>query len=179
MRSKKKWTRNQKIMVATLVVAGVLVPFVLHFCPRKERIARSIDTEMILSKVIEEAERKGLAEAEIVQLKGELAKAIERVTHLETQGNRPDATEALDEVRKTGDTSRLLELLIKDRDKYRDALIKRNHEIAAVAYLGSDIDVAESAVDEVLRLEPNDVIALTQRGHICRLRGNLLVSYDD
>jgi hypothetical protein len=68
MRWKKKWTKNQKIMVATLVVAGVLVPFLLHFCPRKERIARSIDTEIILSKVIEEAERKGRAEAEIDQL---------------------------------------------------------------------------------------------------------------
>lgn len=186
-------------MRAIIAAVGVVIKVVLHFWPRKEHDSRSvdvgdihgdgtvigdkasvtidkrqgIDAKDVLSEVIKEAERKGQADEQINQLRGELAKAIERVRQLETQGNRPDVTEALDEVRKTGDTSRLLELLIKERDKYRDGLIQRNNEIAAVAFLRGDIDVALAATDEVLRLQPNDLISLNQRGHICQLRGNL------
>jgi len=168
---------GKKIALCGVIIAavGVAVKIILHFWPRKMSESRNVevDAEFILSKAIGEAERKGRAEEQIDQLKGELVKALERVRQLETKGNRPDATEALQELRKSGDMRRLQELLIKDRDERCDALIERNYEIAAVAYLRGDINVALAATDEVLRLQPNDVIALSQKGHICRLQGNL------
>ena len=132
-----------------------------------------IKGELILSKTIEVAEAKGRAELEIEQLKEELAKAVERIKRLEAEGNRPDAVEALEELRKSGDMTRLQELLIKDRDEHRDALVERNREISAVAYLRGDLDVAEEAVNEILKLQPDDMDAVNRKGHIYRLRGEL------
>ena len=84
---------------------------------------RGIDGEIVLSKAFELAEYKGRADEQIEQLKEELEKAIERIKKLEAEGNRPDAEKALEELRESGDMMRLQELLIKDRDKPRDALI--------------------------------------------------------
>jgi tetratricopeptide (TPR) repeat protein len=180
-------------------VAGIVVPVVLHFLKRKDEHSQHVDVGringdgtaignkpvvnidkrqgidggLVLSKAIETAEAKGRAEEQIEQLKDELAKAVERMRKLEAAGNRPDAEKALEELRESGEMSRLQELLIKDRDEHRDALIQRNREIAAVSYLRGDIDVAEEAVNEILRVLPDDLFALNQSGHICRLRGKL------
>lgn len=140
---------------------------------------REVDGEIILSKVIEEATAKGRAEEQIAQLKDELAKAVERIKKLESEGNRPDAEKALEEFRKSRDMTQLQKLLIKDRDEHRDSLIQRNREIAAVAYLRGDIDVSEEAVDEILKIVPDDLFALNERAHIHRLRGELNEAEND
>jgi len=139
---------------------------------------QGIDGELVLSKVVEEAEAKGRAEQQIEQLKDGLAKAVERIKKLEAEGNRPDAEKALEELRESGDMRRLQELLIRDREEHRDALIQRNREIAAVAYLRGDIDIASEAVDEILKELPDDIFALNQMGHIHKLRGELKEAED-
>ena len=139
---------------------------------------QGIDGELVLSKVVEEAEAKGRAEQQIEQLKDELAKAVERIRKLEAEGNRPDAEKALEELRESGDMRRLQELLIRDREEHRDALIQRNREIAAVAYLRDDIDISTEAVDEILKVLPDDLFALNQMGHIHKLRGELKEAED-
>ena len=140
---------------------------------------QGIDGEIVLSKAIEEAEAKGRADEQIEQLKDELAKAIERIKKLEAEGNRPDAEKALKELRESGDMRRLQELLIQDREEHRDALIQRNREIAAVAYLRGDIDISTEAVEEILKVMPDDLFALNQMGHIHKLRGELKEAEND
>jgi tetratricopeptide (TPR) repeat protein len=76
-------------------------------------------------------------------------------------------------LKKKSDTVEKKQGVGAKRDDRHDALIEHNHNIAAVAYLRGDIDVAQAATDEVLRLEPNNVISLSQRGQICRLQGKL------
>jgi len=104
--------------------------------------------------------------------------AVERIKKLEVEGNRPDAEKVLEELSKSGDMMRFQELLIKDRDENRDALIQRNREIAAVAYLRGDINIAKETIDEILQGMPDDIFALNQRGHIHKLQGHLKEAED-
>ena len=190
--------------VIIAAIAGIIVPIILHLIKKKgghsQRVdvgringngtaigdnpvvtidkRQGIDGELVLSKVIAEAEAKGRAEQQIEQLKDELAKAVERIKKLEAEGNRPDAEKALEELRESGDMRRLQELLIKDREEHRDALIQRNREIAAVAYLRGDIDIASEAINEIIKELPEDISALNQKGHINRLRGRLKEAED-
>jgi len=195
-------SKNQTIALWGVIIAaitGIIVPIILHILKKKgEHIQhvdvgringdgtaigdnpivtidkrQGIDGELVLLKVMEVAEAKGRADEQIEQLKDDLEKAIERIKILEAKGSQPDAEKALEELRKSGDMRRLQNLLIKDRDVNRDALIQRNREIAAVAYLRGDIDIASEAVDEILKVLPDDIFALNQRGHIHRLRGQL------
>ena len=145
----------------------------------EKNVKLSFDVGPVVSKAIELAEDKGRAEEQIEQLKDELAKAVERIRKLEAEGNRPDAEKALKELRESGDMMRLQELLIQDRDEHRDALIQRNREIAAVAYLRGDIDIATEAVNEILKVLPDNIFALNQRGHIHNLRGKLKEAEND
>ncbi len=174
---------SENIALCSVIVAAIaiIVGIILHFWPKKENGNHKVQVEIhpigpddaLVSKAMEVAEAKGRAEQEIANLKGELAKAVERIRKLEVEGKRPDAARALQELRKSGDMSRLQELLIKDRDEHRDALIQRNREITAVAYLRGEIDVAIEAVDEILKFHPEDLFAINQRGNIHKLRGEL------
>ncbi|MBW8000985.1 MAG: tetratricopeptide repeat protein [Planctomycetes bacterium] len=132
-----------------------------------------ISEEAALDKIVEQAAARGQLEVEIDNSKDELAKAVARIKELEAGGNRPDAEKALDELRKSNDMSMLQALLIKDRDEHRNQVIQRNREIAAVAYLRGDIDIAKEAVGEILRLEPNDIDAINRKGNIHLLQGEL------
>jgi hypothetical protein len=67
----------------------------------------------------------------------------------------------------------LQKLLIKERDKHKDALIQSNREIAAIAYARGDKETSLAAREEVLILEPNDVISLNQKGLIFSLQSKL------
>lgn len=195
-------SKNQTIALWGVIIAaitGIIVPIILHILKKKgEHIQhvdvgrinsdgtaigdnpiitidkrQGIDGELVLLKVMEVAEAKGRADEQIEQLKDDLEKAIERIKILEAKGSQPDAEKALEELRKNGDMRRLQNLLIKDRDVNRDALIQRNREIAAVSYLRGDTDIASEAVDEILKVLPDDIFALNQGGHIHRLRGQL------
>jgi len=119
------------------------------------------------------AETKGGLETELEHARRERDNAIKRVEELKAQGNRPDAEEALRELRDTGDMAALQTLLIEERDRHKDALIQRNREIVAVAYLRGDIDIAAEACNEILRLDANDLDAINYEGRIHLLRGEL------
>jgi len=172
--------------IAIQAIGGfALFVFVLWWWGRRDKYGKrkngslSFDVGPVVSKAIELAEDKGRAEEQIEQLKDELAKAVERIKKLEAEGNRPDAEKALEELRESGDMRRLQELLIRDRDEHRDALIQRNREISAVAYLRGDIDIASDAVNEILKELPEDLFAFNQRGHIHKLRGKLKEAESD
>jgi len=200
-------TKNETIALLGVIIAaiaGIIVPIISHLLKKGGRDSKHVevgrlngngttigdkpvvtidkrqglDGELVLSKVMEEAEAKGRADEQIAQLKDELARAVERIRKLEAEGNRPDAEKALEELRESGDMKLLQKLLIKDRDEHRDALIQRNREIAAVAYLRGDIDISTEAVDEILKVLPDDLFALNQMGHIHRLRGQLKEAED-
>ena len=129
--------------------------------------------DSMLDKFIEEARRTGKLEGDIDRLKNDLANALNRVKELEKGGQHDDAVAALHAIRKSGNAAKLQAVLIADRDLHKDAMIERNREISAVAYLRGDIDIALAAVDEILKLLPCDLDALNRNGRICQLRGNL------
>jgi len=148
--------------------------------PIEDKITEALDTGLILEKVMKAAEAKGRAESEKEQfeleneqLKEQLAKAIQRIKKIEAEGNRPDAEKALADARESGDMSGLQRLLLHDRDEHQEALIQRNREIAAVAYLRGDIEIAMNAIDEILKALTEDLFALRWRGHIHMLQGRI------
>lgn len=201
-------SKNQKIALCGVIIAaisGIAVPIILNLRHKKveppskvdvNRIdgngtvigddahvtvdkRRGVDAELILERVIKEAEAKGRAIEQAEQLKEQLAKAVERGEKIVAEGNRLDAEIVIEKLYESGDMSGLQELLIKDRDEHQQALIQRNREIAAVAYLRGDIDIAIDSVDEILKELPDDLFALNQRGNIHELRGRLKEAESD
>ncbi len=110
---------------------------------------------------------------EIGSLNAQLADALERARVAEQRGDASVAEEIIDAVRATGNLARLQTLLIEDRDRLKDDLIARNREIAAVAYVHGDIPVAVSALEEILRLRPEDLDAINRLGQVHFLLGQL------
>jgi tetratricopeptide (TPR) repeat protein len=162
-----------------IIVVTVIGWFVLRGCPTKnfdEKVVFDI-AQKLLDKYGQENRRLvgELCETkeQVGQMKEQVANALRRAQVAENRENTEGVKGIIEELRKSGDTSRLLDFLVKERAAHRDELIELNHEIAAVAYLRGDIDIAMAATDEVLLLQPNDVISLNQRGHIFSLRGEL------
>ena len=179
MSKRKPWTRNQKLIVYGLIIAGIaaITPFAVRFIPQQTGMDKE-EIDKIAEKVVADyLEKHGEDlqgfQPERGQLKAGLTKALERISSLAAKGNRSDAEKALKELRERGDLSSLQQMLIKERDKNRDMLVDRNREIADVAFLRGDIDIAKSAALEILRLEPNDPTALNQMGNIYMLQGKL------
>ena len=106
------------------------------------------------------------------EIKEQYDKAVKRIEELESQGNIA-AAEAIKQLRESGDTGKLLAFLIKEREINKESFIELNREIAAVAYLRGDIEIADNAVDEILKLDPNDLFALNQKGAVHSLQGRL------
>ncbi len=103
--------------------------------------------------------------------------AIARAENAATQKKDKKARLATEEIRKTGDTALLLEFLLHQRQKIqakagRDC-IEINREISALAFLRGDIAVAKEALNQILQVSPDDLWALTRKGHIHRLRGDI------
>ncbi|MHC4982777.1 MAG: tetratricopeptide repeat protein [Planctomycetota bacterium] len=149
------------------------------------------DIAAILEKVMEKAspptgmvpagelmaahETIGRLEAE----KKELEAAIRRAAAGDERG-LDDAKAVLKELRKSGDTAKLLKFLDAQlalvdsfEERARQERISLNREIAAVAYLRGEIARAQRAADEILQLEPDNLSGHTWRGHILALRGDL------
>ncbi len=105
-------------------------------------------------------------------LQRDMAAAVQRTEQAEDQGE-PEAKDALESLRNTGDTTRLLEYLVKLRDVGQANLLELNREIAAVAYLTGQIDTATTALRAILSINPDDLDAINRMGHINSLRGNL------
>jgi tetratricopeptide (TPR) repeat protein len=158
----------------------------------RERIPAE-NMEPLIAKITRLAVEKGrLLEvnaqlsSELSAYKKELGEALTRVHSLEMTGTHEDARAALDEVRRSGDTSKLLELLVEERDEYRtvadyvvEKLVKCDHEIAAVAYFTGNIELSLSATTEILNHKPDDFKAINHRGIINRLQGRLKDAEDD
>jgi tetratricopeptide (TPR) repeat protein len=130
------------------------------------------DTNALADKIIrQQAEEISKLKTENSQVKRYLANSINRVKELEKGDRRDDAIAALDAIRKSGDTTKLL-ILIADKNLNKNT-IERNREISAIAYLRGDFDTALAAINEILKLLPDDLDALNRKGNICQLRGNL------
>jgi len=140
---------------------------------------RGVDPNLLLDRAIKEAVAKGRAIEQAEQLKEQLAKAVEWGKKIVAEGNRLDAETAIEKLYESGDMSGLQELLIKNRDEHQQALIQRNREIAAVAYLRGEIDIAIEAVNGILEVLPKDLFALNRRGIIHSLQGKLKESERD
>jgi len=141
---------------------------------------QGLEPETILAELKQSLLGQGASQERIRQLeqqigeyKQQLAEALERAQNLQAKGEYPQAEQALEDIRKSGDMTKLQQLLIEDRDHRRNELIQRNREIAAVAYLRGDIQTANNAVDEILKLLPDDIPALNQKGNIHLLQGRL------
>ena len=179
MSKKKPWTRNQILILCGLIIGAIttITPFALRFIPQRTGMDKE-EIEKIVEKVVADYHEKHGEDVQGFQpdrdqLKAELTKALERTNNLAVKGNRTDAEKALQELRERGDLSSLQQMLIKERNNNRDMLVERNREIATVAYIRGDIEIASSAAQEILQLDPNDPTALRQMGHIYRLQGNL------
>jgi tetratricopeptide (TPR) repeat protein len=141
---------------------------------------QGLEPETVLAELKQSLLSQGDSQERIQQLeqqlgeyKQRLAEALKRVQGLQTKGEYPQAEQAIEDLRKSGDMTKLQALLIEDRDRRRNELIQRNREIAAVAYLRGDIQTADNAVDEILKLLPDDMPALNHKGLIYKLQGRL------
>ena len=105
-------------------------------------------------------------------LRQQLAAALERVRTMDGRGDAK-ARAALLAARENGDTAKLLDLLDQEHDGNPGERLQLSREIMAIAYLRGNIDHAASAVEEILRALPNDLPALSFRGHVAKLRGQL------
>ncbi|MGB2984563.1 MAG: tetratricopeptide repeat protein, partial [Phycisphaerae bacterium] len=132
-----------------------------------EEVAQIVEgaTATLSGRVAVQAEELG-------KLKEQHASAIRRAEEAERQG-QPDAEAALQTLRESGDTDKLLAFLIEEDSRAREDTIQLNREIAAVAYLRGEIDTAESAVTQILRFLPDDLDATNWLGRIHMLRGQL------
>jgi len=154
---------------------------------------RGVDSHWLANQYADTAKELGRAEVMLAQseqdneqLRKEREDALKRVAELEARGNRPDATEAIRQYRESGDSAKLLEILIQEeahhrgeQTYHRDERMKLNREIAAVAYLKGNIEVASQAVVEMLAIEPNDLSAIIQSGNIRLLQGRLAEAESD
>lgn len=157
------------IIIFVVTVVGVIKE---AFSPSdKEMIKKTVDA--VIEKKLVPLEEVKCAYEEVGRLKEDLASALRRAEELEHQGVK-EAKGVIEELRKSGDLSQLLKILEEDRNTYRNQLVERNREIAAVAYLKGDINIASEAIEEILKIQPNDLNALTQKGHIYELRGELI-----
>ena len=176
---RSKLVKRIEISLVILMFVGGAVGLIRQaVSPSKEEIITET-VDAVLKKGTVPVKELKVAYEEIGKLKEQLTKAVERAMELEKSGDVPEAEGIIEELRKSGDVSRLLEVLVKDRDVHRDELIERNQEIAVIAYLKGDIDIAMEAVNEILKVLPEDLFALNRRGIIHSLQGKLKESECD
>lgn len=111
----------------------------------------------------------------IADLQDQLKQAILGAARVEDRAEAGDqeAIDAVADARERGDTAGLLRVLVERRDESQQEQIELNREIAAIAYLRGDIDIAEEALALILRANPDDISAINESGHIAKLRGDL------
>jgi len=101
-----------------------------------------------------------------------VANAIRRVDKSQRRG-KPEAEKVIAELKESGDTAGLLEFLQAQKQEAVGDMVGLNREIAAVAYLRGEIDIAERALQDILRVLPDDLGALNSMGHVHLTRGRL------
>jgi hypothetical protein len=134
------------------------------------------ELQKVVSRIL--AENSKLAESlassreEVGQLKERVTSALQRVQEAE---NRGSVKGLIKELQKSGDTQRLLQFLVEDRNKLKNNLVERNREIATIAYLRNDMNAAAAAIDELLQLQPEDLDALSIKANILWLKGGVVM----
>lgn len=107
-------------------------------------------------------EQAELTREEIASLRDALLSAIDRVSKLER-----DEVQFSTSVERSGFAGDLLETLLAERAKAQAEVTALDREIASVAYVMGEIEVAEESLRAVLAESPSDVAALNQLGRIC------------
>ena len=110
-------------------------------------------------------------EQENTWLRRQLAGAIERADDAERH-QLPVALGVIKELRKTADAGLLLKVLKGIPVPAGKAGLELHREIAATAYVKGDWDVALSALETIIKSEPNNLDALTRKGRILLERGD-------
>ena len=172
---KKKWTRNQKLLLIMVIIGAVaaISPYILPFVTQN-KVINDKEIEKVVIECLEKHRNKFQDfQQDSEHLKEELRKAIERTKSLASKGNQPDAKKALKELLDNCDLYSIQKLLINERDKYRNALIQRNSEISAVAFLRGDVDVIQNTINQSLAIEPNDPPSLNMKGIVYMMQGKL------
>ena len=145
-------------------------------------IARQPERPAPLDDLTAAHQQIGRLEAEKEALREQLTAAIQRAAAArdENLADAGPAREAIRQLEDSGDTAGLqrflqerIKLVRRFKQRADDEEISLNRQIAAVAYLGGEIDTAESAIDEILQVLPGDFHALTGKGIISYLRGEL------
>ncbi|MFT4557068.1 MAG: tetratricopeptide (TPR) repeat protein [Planctomycetaceae bacterium] len=174
---KDRWNARRLAMIGgavTIVVA--LIPVVVGLLkddPPPPPVGVDQETLVELMKpVLGQSSAEGTE-----QLKDELRAAFERTLRGAEAGDAR-AKEAIEAIRRSGDTAKLLAVLEHEADQKLAASVDEDflelcREIAAVAFLRGDIDAALVRVELVLMARPDDLYALTMRGWIHHLHGEL------
>ncbi|MEN6336420.1 MAG: tetratricopeptide repeat protein [Phycisphaerales bacterium] len=186
---RKKWedfTTDQRIALllplAALIVALTSWLWPMSVGPRHDQELHG-DINSLVEKVMQISRRQGQIEEQYSQsereeenLRQQLAAAIRRVD----RDSSVQATEALQQISESGDTSKLLEVLLQKEKNLRgqethtrEERLKLNREIVTVAYLRGDIVTTKQAIDRILAVEPGDLYAINYRGGIHLLQGRL------
>ncbi len=149
--------------------------------------APQIDVDALVTRAMAASKMQGRLEERLSQserekedLTEQLTAAIRRIAELEAQGGSLEAAEAIREIRASGDTGKLLGVLLQEdkrlrgeETRLRDERVELNREIVAVAYLRGEFATAKEAINAILAVEPNNRFAINSRGKIHRLQGRL------
>ncbi len=135
-------------------------------------VAKVDEPQVPLTELKAAYQQIGQLEGEKATLKEQLTAAIQRAEQAEDQGE-PEAKDALESLRETGDSARLLEYLVKLRDAGQANLLELNREIAAIGHITDNIETEEEALKQVLKIYPDDLYALNGVGYIYFRRGML------
>lgn len=165
----------------TLEQVNAAIPKIVESLDRiedklEEVLQRPHLTEELEAK-IEARYRDELAElrqqnAELRSDKSTLRSALEFAQEQARHGDRL-SEEAIEQLRRDGDTEKLLKALVADRDRNQRETTERNLQVAEIAYLRGELDIANAALRTVLASAPNDRDAINQLARIHWLRGDL------
>lgn len=166
------FTTNQWIAICAIVVPAI-VAFTIYYLSYRRKKTRSVT--YVFTKV---TQRYGVVLSDYTQVKTEneklkkqLAKSVQRIRELEGEKVKQDSAKALKSLKRKGDVTLLLALLVTLRDEHgsvhaMEDWVERNREISAIAELKRDTTIGLQANTEILRACPEDVAALRAIGDI-------------
>jgi tetratricopeptide (TPR) repeat protein len=114
----------------------------------------------------------GSLTAEKAALKSQLEDAVRRLAEAGAAGDA-SAQQKLEQLRAGGDAKLLRQFLDEEIAKQDKASIELHRELAAVAYVTGEIDIAEKSLQIILAMSPDDLDAINEQGLIYELRGDL------